>query len=84
MALWKSFVGIALAGVLALSPGVEARSSGGGHSFHTSVHFISHPYHGGGHHTGRHGGRYAGGMGSSHRGGHYINAKTGNHYGRHK
>ncbi len=26
------------------------------------------------------GGHYAGGHGSSHKGGHYVNARTGNHY----
>lgn len=41
--------------------------------------------HSGSHHTVSHGGRYAGGFGgSSHRGGHYVNLRTGNHYGRHR
>jgi hypothetical protein len=43
------------------------------------------PYYGGGHHTSSHGGHYAGSTGgSSHKGGHYKNFRTGNHYGRHK
>lgn len=40
---------------------------------------------GGGHaHYSYAGGRYAGGHGSSHKGGHYINVLTGNHYRHHK
>jgi hypothetical protein len=35
-------------------------------------------------HTRSHGGRYIGGRGSSHKGGHYRNFRTGNRYGRHK
>lgn len=45
----------------------------------------SRPHYGGGHHTSSHGGHYSGGSGgSSHKGGHYINTKTGNRYGTHK
>lgn len=35
---------------------------------------------GGGSHAGG-GGHYAGGHGSSHKGGHFVNPRTGNHYG---
>lgn len=35
--------------------------------------------HGGGHHVSR-GGHYAGGKGSSHKGGHYKNPRTNDHY----
>lgn len=42
-------------------------------------------YYGGGKHTVSHGGTYVGGTGgSSHKGGHYVNPRTNNHYGRHK
>ena len=40
-------------------------------------------YYGGGRHTVSHGGSFLGGQGSSHKGGHYGNATTGNQYGRH-
>jgi hypothetical protein len=47
--------------------------------------YSSRPYYGGGHHTSSHGGHFTGShSGSSHKGGHYVNARTGNHYGRHK
>ncbi|MGY3347186.1 putative membrane protein [Bradyrhizobium sp. USDA 4459] len=39
---------------------------------------------GGGHHTSSHGGSFAGGSGSSHRGGTYVNSRTGNRYGTHQ
>jgi hypothetical protein len=39
---------------------------------------------GGGAHTSSHGGHYSGGVGSSHRGGSYVNPNTGNAYGTHK
>lgn len=50
------------------------------------AHARSHrPYYGGGHHTSSHGGHYSGAHGgSSHKGGHYHNARTGDHYGRHR
>jgi len=38
----------------------------------------------GSHHTTSHGGHYAGGRGSSHKGGQYRNIRTRNRYGRHK
>jgi hypothetical protein len=38
----------------------------------------------GSNHTRNHSGHYAGGRGSSHKGGRYRNARTGNRYGRHK
>src|SRR5262249_41122666 len=38
----------------------------------------------GSHHTTSHGGHYAGGRGSSHKGGHNRIVRTGNKYGRHK
>lgn len=44
----------------------------------------SRPYYGGGHHTTSHGGRYSGGTGPSHKGGHYKNPGTHNRYGKHK
>lgn len=47
-------------------------------------HSSSRVYYGGGHHTYSHGGSYAGSVGSSHRGGHYRNLRSGNNYGRHK
>jgi hypothetical protein len=44
-----------------------------------------HPYYGGGKHTTSHGGTYAGSTkGSSHKGGHYVNSKTYDTYGKHK
>lgn len=59
---------VAVSIVLALASGADARV-----------------YYGGGHHTVSHGGHYTGSYsGSSHRGGHYSNPRTGNHYGRHK
>jgi len=45
----------------------------------------SRTYYGGGHHTSSHGGHYSGAhSGSSHKGVQYRNARTGNHYGRHR
>jgi len=45
----------------------------------------SRTYYGGGHHTSSHGGHYSDAhSGSSHKGGHYHNARTSNHYGRHR
>lgn len=45
----------------------------------------SRTYYGGGHHTVSHGGHFSGARaGASHKGGHYRNARTGNHYGRHR
>jgi hypothetical protein len=41
-------------------------------------------YYGGGRHTTSHGGIFVGGSGSSHKGGTYVNARTGNLYGKHK
>jgi hypothetical protein len=38
----------------------------------------------GSYHTTSHGGHYSSGRGSSHRGGHYRSASTGNQYRRHK
>lgn len=35
-------------------------------------------------HYANQGGHYAGGHGSSHKGGHYVNPRTGNHYTHHK
>jgi hypothetical protein len=61
---------------------VEARGHGGGH--YGGGHSYGRAYYGGGHHTYSHGGYYGGGVGSSHRGGHYINPRTGNRYGRHR
>jgi uncharacterized membrane protein len=59
---------IIIAAVLAISATADAR-----------------PYYGGGHHTSSHGGSYSGSYGgSSHRGGHYRNPRTANHYGRHR
>lgn len=46
--------------------------------------YAGRPYYGGGKHTTSHGGTYPSGVGSSHKGGHYVNPNTGNHYGRHK
>jgi hypothetical protein len=48
------------------------------------VHSSAGPYYGGGHHAESHEGRYSGGTGSSHKGGHYQNSRTGNRYGHHK
>jgi hypothetical protein len=36
-----------------------------------------------GKHYANQGGHYAGGMGSSHKGGHYVNPRTNNHYTHH-
>lgn len=45
----------------------------------------SRTFYGGGHHTASHGGLFSGARaGSSHKGGHYKNVRTGNRYGRHK
>ena len=54
--------------------------------FFTSLAFsqTKRPYYGGDKHTNSHGGRYEGGSGSSHKGGHYVNPKTSNTYGKHK
>ena len=43
-----------------------------------------HPNYSGGHHTNSHGGIYRGSINSHHKGGHYVNSKTSNTYGRHK
>lgn len=74
---------VAFAALIAVSVSVasaDARPRGGSHVGHNS----SRVYYGGGHHTTSHGGHFAGGVGSSHRGGHYRNARTGNEYGQHK
>ena len=43
------------------------------------------PHYGGGHHTASHGGHYSSASrGSSHKGGHYRNARTGHQYGHHR
>jgi hypothetical protein len=42
------------------------------------------PYYDCCHHTYSRGGHYLGDIGRSHRFGHYLNPRTGNHYGRHK
>ena len=63
-----------LALVLLVAPMTYAKGHGGGRASY-----------GGGSHSGSHGGSYAHSQGgSSHKGGSYRNAATGNHYGRHK
>jgi hypothetical protein len=54
-------------------------SIGGGHSYSGRVHYSGLT------HTVSHGGAYVGSpAGSSHRGGHYSNARTGSRYGCHQ
>jgi hypothetical protein len=68
-------IAILAAFLAALGSAADARGSRG----------ASHPYYGGGHHTVIHGGHYSGSRsGSSHRGGHYVNPRTANRYGRHR
>jgi hypothetical protein len=51
----------------------------------TSLSFAQRVRYSGSHHTVSHGGHYSGSRGgSSHKGGHYRNTRTHNHYGRHK
>jgi hypothetical protein len=60
------------------------RSSGGhraSHSTRSRTSSYSHPHASRkSHSAGRHDGFYEGGQGSSHKGGHYKNKKTGDHY----
>ncbi|MET4477981.1 hypothetical protein ABIB66_002508 [Bradyrhizobium sp. F1.13.3] len=69
----KAIMGLLV--VLALTQDASAR--GGSHGGRVSY--------GGGHHTSSHGGSFVGSVsGSSHRGGTYVNSRTGNRYGTHQ
>ena len=70
----KNALGAALAAILALA--LTSPSEARGRAYR--------PHYSGSHHTVSHGGRYFAGRGSAHKGGHYVNPRTANHYGRHK
>lgn len=63
----RLMLGLFLAALAAAS--VDARGSHGGFRSHAHYSYA--------------GGWYAGGRGSSHKGGHYVNPFTGNHYRHH-
>jgi hypothetical protein len=50
----------------------------------TACAFAQRPYYGGGRHTSSHGGTYAQGQSSSHKGAHYTSPTGSHQYGRHK
>ena len=57
---------------------VDAYARGGGRSS------VGRVYYGGSKHTTSHGGTYIGAVGSSHKGGTYVNPPSGNRYGIHQ
>lgn len=69
-------IGIVATLVVLMGLSEQAAARGGSHGGRVSY--------GGGHHTSSHGGSFAGGSGSSHRGGTYVNSRTGNRYGTHQ
>lgn len=75
MMLLKELVALAVITMLAGAPTLALARSHSGGSSHTRSSSS--------HHYGYQGGHYSGGQGSSHKGRHYVNPRTGNHYTHH-
>jgi hypothetical protein len=75
----KIVTSVALSFLLMFAANVSS-AKGGSHATHSSRSAGSSSHA----HYPNQGGRYVGGQGSSHKGGHYTNPRTGDHYTHHK
>ena len=78
----KKIIGVvSLTALLCCAPAFAKGSRGGSRSRSASVPRVQYS---GAKHTESHGGQYAGGQGSSHKGGSYQIVRVDTHYGQHK